>query len=268
MGLFDKFKKNNPAPSQSVQNVGFNSSDTSPVYSGNVVSLTKNPVLDKKISLRKEIILDEVKRSNISAKTARVVFVLDHSGSMTRMYRDGTVQDVLERIFPMAMCFDDNAELEFYWFDDSFKEFEPVTYDNLDGYVQKVILSQNDRFRGTYYAPVMNEILNRYGKTMKMDIPTFVIFITDGASSDKKAAKEALIEASHYNIFWKFVGIGSTSFEFLERLDDLKGRFIDNANFININNLSKISDNELYSYLLTEYNDWLSLCRSHGIRVD
>ena len=101
-----------------------------------------------------------------------------------------------------------------------------------------------------------------------MSIPTFVLFITDGANSDKAAAKAVLTEASRYNIFWKFLGIGKTSFEFLEKLDDLKGRYIDNANFININDLGALSDNTLYSYLLTEYNDWLSLCRSHGIRVD
>lgn len=229
------------------------------------VSLTKNQELNKKISLRKEIFLDEVKKSNISADTARVVFVLDHSGSMRTMYKDGTVQDVLERIFPIAMCFDDNAEMEFYWFDSIFKELEPVNYSTIDGYVNKVILSKKDHFGGTCYAPIMNEILNRYAKKEPMNIPTFVIFITDGNNSDKAAAKAVLTEASRYNIFWKFVGIGDEKFDFLNRLDNLKGRYIDNANFINISNLSSISDNELYSQLLTEYNDWLELCRSHNI---
>ena len=229
------------------------------------VSLTKNKELNKKISLRKEIFLDEVKKSNISADTARVVFVLDHSGSMRTMYKDGTVQDVLERIFPIAMCFDDNAEMEFYWFDSIFKELDPVNYSTIDGYVNNVILSKKDHFGGTCYAPVMNEILNRYAKKEPMDIPTFVIFITDGNNSDKAAAKSVLTEASRYNIFWKFVGIGDEKFDFLNRLDNLKGRYIDNANFINISNLSSISDNELYSQLLTEYNDWLELCRSHNI---
>ena len=100
-----------------------------------------------------------------------------------------------------------------------------------------------------------------------MNIPTFVVFITDGANSDKADAKKALINASNYNIFWKFVGIGKAKFDFLEKLDNLKGRLIDNANFVNFNNIGVISDNELYAQLLTEYNDWLALCRSHGIPV-
>ncbi|MBQ5566107.1 MAG: VWA domain-containing protein [Clostridia bacterium] len=231
------------------------------------VSLTKNDALNKKISLRKEIILDEVKKNNIQAATARVVFVLDHSGSMRNMYKDGTVQDLLEKIFPMAMCFDDNAELEFYWFDSTFKELEPVTYANLDGYVQKIILSQQDHFGGTCYAPIMNQILKRYGKKNKAYIPTFVIFITDGANSDKAKSKEILTEASKYNIFWKFLGIGKEQFPFLEKLDTLTGRYIDNANFACVNDISSISDNQLYSLLLDEYNDWLNLCRTHNIPV-
>ncbi len=252
MGFFDKFNSTNK---------------TSQTPVNQPVNQTASVDLRKKVSLRKDIILDEVKRNNITATTARVVFVLDHSGSMMTMYKNGTVQDVLERIFPMAMCFDDNAELEFYWFDNIFKEFEPVTADNLEGYVQKVILSKKDHFGGTCYAPIMTEILNRYGRKEPMNIPTFVIFITDGANSDKPAAKRAITEASRYNIFWKFVGIGNAKFDFLENLDNLTGRFIDNANFVNFSNISSISDNELYAQLLDEYNDWISLCKSHGIPV-
>ena len=226
-----------------------------------------NAELAHKISLRKELVLDEVKKQNISVNTARVVFVLDHSGSMRTMYRDGTVQDLLERIFPIAMHFDDNAEMEFYWFDSVYKELDPVNCSNIEGYVRNVILSRNDHFGGTNYAPVMTEILNRYAKRDPAEIPTFVIFITDGNNSDKRAAKDILTEASKYNIFWKYVGIGHEKFEFLEKLDDLKGRYIDNANFINVSDLAAIDDKSLYALLLEEYADWLALCRSHNIPV-
>ena len=232
------------------------------------INLTKNAELNKKISLRKEIVVNEFKRQRISIDTARVVFVLDHSGSMRTMYRDGTVQDVLERIFPVAMHFDDNAEMEFYWFDSLYKELDPVNYDTIDDYVQRVILSKNEHFGGTNYAPVMQELLNRFTIREPAKIPTFIIFITDGNNADKAATKQVLTEASKYNLFWKFIGIGDERFEFLQKLDELKGRFIDNANFVSINNISAIDDAELYSLLLTEYNDWLGLCKSNGIPVE
>lgn len=228
-------------------------------------NIISNAELAKKISLRKELVIDEVKKKNISVNTARVVFVLDHSGSMRTMYKNGTVQDLLERIFPIAMHFDDNAEMEFYWFDSVYKELDPVNCKNIENYVQNVILSKNDHFGGTSYAPIMTEIMNRYVKREPSNIPTFVIFITDGNNSDKKATKDVLTEASKYNIFWKYVGIGDEKFEFLEKLDELKGRFIDNANFINVSDLNAIDDKRLYDYLLEEYGDWLELCRSHGI---
>lgn len=224
-----------------------------------------NTQLAKKISLRKELVIDEVKKQNISVNTARVVFVLDHSGSMRTMYKDGTVQDLLERIFPIAMHFDDNAEMEFYWFDSVYKELDPVNCKNIEGYVQNVILSKNDHFGGTNYAPIMTEILNRYVRREPSNIPTFVIFITDGNNADKKATKDVLTEASKYNIFWKYVGIGDERFEFLAKLDELKGRFIDNANFINVSDLGAIDDKSLYKLLLDEYGDWLELCRNNGI---
>ena len=252
MGIADIFKKKT-SPKEKV-----NSLDS---------AFTKNEALNKKISLRKELVEKTVHKKSISSNSARVVFVLDHSGSMTHLYRNGTVQDVLERIFPIAMHFDDNAEMEFYWFDNLFKELAPVNYDNIDGYVQNVILSGKEHFGGTNYAPVMKEVTDRYGKDNPMDIPTFVVFITDGNNADKRDAQNVITEASRYNIFWKFVGIGNERFDFLEKLDTMNGRFIDNANFIKISNISQISDEELYELLLDEYNDWLKLCRTHGIKV-
>ncbi len=254
MSLLSIFKNKNAMPQQ--------------LDNSEPINLTKNAELNKKISLRKNIVSNEIKHQNISVKTSRVVFVLDHSGSMRQMYKDGTIQDVLERMFPIAMCFDDNAEMEFYWFDSIYKELEPVNYSTIDNYVERVILSKKDHFGSTCYAPVMNEIFNRYAKLNPMKIPTFVIFITDGNNSDKKASKDVLTEASKYNIFWKFAGIGNEKFEFLEKLDNLTGRFIDNANYVNINDISYIDDKTLYSKLLEEYSDWLKLCREKRIPVD
>lgn len=58
-------------------------------------------------------------------------------------------------------------------------------------------------------------------------------------------------------IFIQFVGIGNERFRFLEKLDDLDGRYVDNANFFSISDINKIQDHELYSLLLKEYPQWL-----------
>ena len=33
---------------------------------------------------------------------------MDYSGSMSTLYRDGIVQELVERLFPLALEFDDN----------------------------------------------------------------------------------------------------------------------------------------------------------------
>ena len=62
-------------------------------------------------------------------------------------------------------------------------------------------------------------------------------------------------------IFIQFVGIGKESFSFLERLDELSGRFLDNAGFMHVNDIATVKDNELYDRLLNEFPDWLSKAR-------
>ncbi len=257
MGLFSKWKNKatiTPAPDT------FVALEPSPK-----IVLTKNEALNHKIDLRKQAIAVELERSHISLQEARVVFVLDHSRSMAPLYKNGTVQDTLERIFPLALTFDDNGEMEFYLFDTLFKELDSVNAGNIDGYTEAVIWPNHGKYGATCYAPVIEAITERYGKKQPSRLPTLVVFITDGNNSDKKAAKEAITIASHYNIFWKFVGIGDEKFEFLQKLDTMGGRFVDNANFVEINDISEISDPTLYGLLLEEFGDWLGLCREHNM---
>ncbi len=227
------------------------------------LDLNKN--LLKEIEDRKSIVVEEKKKRNISIDIAKVVFVLDHSRSMSTLYTNGTVQRTLERIFPLAIQFDDNSEMEFYLFDTLFKELDTITTENIEDYTSEVIMKKRGVYGATNYAPIIEEITERYTKKEKSKTPTFVIFITDGNNADKRAAKEALVKASFFNIFWKFVGIGDEKFEFLEKLDNMAGRFIDNANFIAIKDLNLIKDKSLYSMLFEEFNEWLKLCKDNDM---
>lgn len=169
---------------------------------------------------------------------------------MRPLYKDGTVQNTLERICPVALRFDDDGEMQFYLFDTVYQELDPVSLKNLDGYTENVILKKMGKYGQTRYAPAMNTILHRYAEKEPSPILTFVIFITDGDNSDKSASKQSLIAAPEHNIFWKFVGIGKEIFPFLEKLDDLDGRCVDNANYISIPDLNAIKDETLYECLM------------------
>ena len=58
-------------------------------------------------------------------------------------------------------------------------------------------------------------------------------------------------------MFYQFIGIGSSDFDYLEKLDDLDGRKVDNTAFLKFQDLTSLSDDELYSALLEQYPQWL-----------
>jgi len=95
--------------------------------------------------------------------------------------------------------------------------------------------------------------------------PVFVIFITDGNNSDKKESTDLITHLSKSSIFFQFVGIGKQTFPYLRKLDDLPNRFLDNAGFMHINDISLIDDSVLYENLLNEYPEWLKEATEKGI---
>lgn len=208
-----------------------------------------------KIDLRKKEVAMCLKNTNISK--ARVAIVIDCSGSMKELYENGQVQDVVERILPIALNLDDNKELDMWIFSYNSKKLKNVTESNLCDYTKKHVIPHVD-YGGTNYQPVMKDIVHEYVDKNPINYPSYVIFITDGDNSDRSSTTELIIESSKYNIFWQFVGIGNNDFNYLKSLDTMTGRFVDNANFFEIENLSKISDSELYSKLLTEFPSWIT----------
>lgn len=232
------------------------------------LDLTKNiPDTAAGISLKKSVIsLDKSlisleKKSGFSfdGHRAKVAVVMDYSGSMSHLYRDGSVQKVLTRLMPLALRFDDNGELDVWLFHESFYRIESMTLNNFDNFVNNEITRKGYRMGCTSYAPVLEDVLHKYfvEDVATSDIPTFVIFITDGANDDKRATDKIIQESSYKNIFIQFVGIGADRFDYLEKLDDLTGRPVDNTGFIKVSDMSSVSDEGLYEMLLDQYPDWL-----------
>lgn len=226
----------------------------------------------QKLDIRKKIIFDLSKSKGIENQKAQIVLCMDYSGSMSSMYFSGFVQDVLERIVPVAMQFDDNQEFELYLFQNKcFKHKNNVTVKNVSGFIEREITGRY-QMAGTSYAPPIEQITKEFSskggffsKKGPMDLPVYVIFITDGQNDDKSDTERALREASNHGIFFQFIGIGREQFTFLESLDNLSGRLIDNANFIKIQDLKNTSDDKLYADLLGEFPLWLPLAKSNNL---
>lgn len=195
-------------------------------------------------------------KPQLQGLTSRVGVVLDYSGSMSKLYKNGTVQAVLERLFPLALQFDDNGEMEFWIFDDNFHRLKNININNYYGYVNNNILGKY-QMGCTNYAPVLKDVQKKYVKEEPLNLPNYIIFITDGNNGDKAAAKTVIKEMSKDPIFIQFVGIGNEKFDFLKKLDNIDDRYVDNANFFALPDIVNIQDNQLYSLLLNEYPQWL-----------
>ncbi|MCB1771594.1 MAG: VWA domain-containing protein [Candidatus Competibacteraceae bacterium] len=221
------------------------------------------------IDLRKRIV-DLSKKAafaankhGIEGQRAQVVLVLDISASMNALYKTGVVQRVIERILGLAVTFDDDGQIDLLLFGTHAYRLPPVTLDEIDGYVERVILSQYKIREATNYAPPLRLIRDQY--PLPQPAPVFVIFLTDGANADKPASADTLRELSAQPVFVQFVGIGKEDFPFLHKLDELPGRFIDNAGFMPVNDIDVIKDAELYDRLLNEFPQWLKAARENGI---
>lgn len=260
MGIFDGlFGKKNQGTQASSTSVQHN------VQLGGL-NLTKEQAVQK-LNLRKEAFQICLTKKSLTNTVARVAVAMDKSGSMSLLYKDGTVQAVIERLLPSALKFDDDGSLDMWLFADRAKRLDPITESEFYDYVRREILDkrENGFWGGTKYAPVINDIVRKYTVEEPSILPTFVIFITDGENSDKDEAKRAVKEASKHNIFFQFIGIGDERFTFLKTLDTMEGRTVDNANFFEVNDINHISDEKLYDLLLNEFPSWVIEAKKIGI---
>lgn len=252
MGLFDKLfgkKDVNTVATTVAQNP-----TPAPVAAAPVMKLD----MSKHAENLNTVLIDMSKsgKTNMSNHTARVAVAMDYSGSMSGMFRNGAVQDVITRLLPIALKFDDNGELESWLFSEGHERLAPVTASNYEGYVRNVMMRARMNMGGTNYAPALKDIVKCYKNT---SVPAFIMFITDGDNWDEYETNAIIRELSNYNMFVQFVGIGNgCSFSYLRELDNLSGRKHDNTGFIAVSDMNKLDDKQLYTELLRPYNEWLN----------
>ena len=238
------------------------------------ISLSKDKVnLEKHVVNLSKCVVDLSKRSgvNLGSTRAKVVVVLDYSGSMSMLYRNGTVQRTLNRLVPLGLTFDDNGSIDVYLFSNSFKKLDDLNLMNYENYVDTVVSSSSMSMGGTCYAPVLKAIIE--GETKQKGFlfrkteyippivdggdPTFILFITDGENSDCNNTDSVIRNSSGMNVFIQFIGIGNENFNYLQKLDDMPGRVRDNTGFSKMESLDNAPDQVLYINILDQFAKWL-----------
>ena len=216
----------------------------------------------KLVSLAKPLGV-ELKKRNLETLVARVGLVMDISGSMTARFKNGTVQEIVNKTLPLAVQFDDDGELDCWYYGTTARRMDSVNLDNYTKAVPKEWKQLMLELGGCNNEPVvLRMVLDTYRDTK---LPVYVLFITDGGVSKKSEIQKIITEASKLPIFWQFVGVGGSGYGILEKLDSMKGRYVDNAGFFALDDFKKVSNEELYARLLEEFPKWLKAIRDKGM---
>ncbi|WP_347902894.1 VWA domain-containing protein [Pseudomonas purpurea] len=226
--------------------------------------------LEKKVAAAAPALVSLAKKAQISLEKAkltdvkaRVGLVLDASGSMTGQYSGGHVQEVINRLLPLAVHFDDDGALDCWAFGAKPCQLSSVTLGNYQDYVNQDNggwKKWNVGSRVNDEPKAMRQVIDYY-KNSGDRTPIYVLFISDGGVHENRAITKLMKEAAKLPIFWQFVGLGGSGYGILEKLDDMDGRVVDNCNFFALDNLNDISEEQLYDQLMEEFPDWLKAAR-------
>ncbi|MEQ8145788.1 VWA domain-containing protein [Streptomyces sp. OP7] len=238
----------------------------------------------KRLSLRKEQVAVSLRKHGASEVTARVILVLDASGSMSFLYTKGVVADVVERMAAVAAQLDDDEEMQAWTFATNPARLPDLRLGDLPEWLRLHVrvgeISLFRRKRKKTLDPsqvdmrdvgIQNEEqkviaeVRAFVRDRPSTDPTLVLFFSDGGVYRNADIEAQLRQAVEEPVFWQFVGLGRANYGVLERFDTLPGRRVDNVGFFSVDDISTVPDAELYDRLLSEFPQWIRAARAAGI---
>ncbi|WP_406272666.1 VWA domain-containing protein [Nocardia sp. NBC_00881] len=223
-----------------------------------------------KLDLRKREVAKVLIDKDAFGIRARVVLVIDKTGSMNRQYRDQVVHRVVQRMIPVATQLDDDGTLEAYLYARFFVKLPDIEVEHGDEWAQTFLHLSGTHADIDYDGiggrndelPIMRDIID---SLRPGDRPTLVLFFTDGGFANKREIAALMREASRLPVFWQFIGLGLANYGLLRSLDEMADRVVDNAGFFALDDIDQVDDARLYARLLGEFPDWLRAARVAGI---
>lgn len=238
----------------------------------------------KRLSLRKGQVAVSLSKHGASGVTARVILVLDASGSMSFLYSKGVVADVVERMAAVAAQLDDDGEMQAWTFASNPARLPDLRLGELPEWLRlhvrvgEISLFRRGRKKGLHPEQVDMRAVGIQNEEQKViaevrafvrdnpaTAPTLVLFFSDGGVYRNAEIERELREAVEEPVFWQFVGLGRSDYGVLERFDTLPGRRVDNVGFFAVDDISTVPDPELYDRLLSEFPSWITAAGRAGI---
>ncbi|MFF8772666.1 VWA domain-containing protein [Kitasatospora sp. NPDC015120] len=239
----------------------------------------------ERLSLRKRQVAVSLEKHGAAGMVARVVLVLDASGSMSALYARGVVADVVERMVAVAAQLDDDGTMQAWTFASNPARLPDLRVGDLPEWLQHVRVGQlaglfGRRRRagrlpdgqvdmkavgvGNEEQKVIAEV-REHVRRHPAGAPTLVLFFSDGGVYRNAEIERELRASVEEPVFWQFVGLGRSDYGVLQRFDELPGRRVDNVGFFSVDDISTLPDPELYDRLLSQFPRWVVAARRAGI---
>ncbi|RYX80087.1 VWA domain-containing protein [bacterium] len=256
----------------------------------------KKVALDKKMEQQAPGLVSLAKKATVSLQkagldnhTAKVALCLDISGSMSSFYDSGKIQKFAEKVLALGTRFDDDGSIDIFLFGARAHDVGEMTVSNFSNFIAG-IRRQYPLEGGTNYGEAMKIIRSHYfgqagqrSQPLSQKIPIYVMFLTDGQTMDTSVTRQQVQSSSYEPLFWQFMGLGkskkdimssgggfwarafASDFAFLEELDTMGNRYVDNANFFSVSDPDVLPDEQLYDLLMSEYPQWVRQAPGKGL---
>lgn len=208
-----------------------------------------------------------LEKANLTHVKARVALVLDASGSMNSQYSKGRVQEVVNRLLPLAVHFDDDGSIDCWAFGAKPQKLSAITLANFKDFINTDNYGWRDWDLGSRIndePKVMEQVISYYLNCGDRS-PVYVLFISDGGVHENRKITQLMTDAAKLPLYWQFVGLGGRGYGILEKLDDMKGRLVDNCGFFALDDLHQVTEEQLYDQLMEEFPSWLKEAKAKGI---
>ncbi|MGW0869915.1 VWA domain-containing protein [Streptomyces sp. NPDC002740] len=202
-----------------------------------------------------------LEKTGLVGHRAAVQLVLDHSGSMSGFYADGSVQRLADQALGLSVNLDDDGTVPLIFFGSYVEQYDDIRLDNYAGIIETT--HPKVHWGSTDYVAGMKAAIAEHQNSGATD-PGLIIFQTDGEPDERWAVERLLKRASKLPIFWAFIGFGGRV-SFLEKLNDLRGRKVDNASFFHAADPHAVTDEQLYDGIARQYAQWITAARAAGI---
>ncbi len=174
------------------------------------LNIDKAPNIEKLVRKAAPI----VEKYGLAGKPARTALVIDASGSMRPFYEGGQVQELVDRAAALAALFDDDGQLDMFPFHSNGYMYGSVAPVEASKVVQEMI--RKTGYGGTDYAEAFEKLHDFYwpkaGSKLEPVVeklpPVYAIFVTDGATDNKRRAIDMIRRLSFRPCFVQAISLG------------------------------------------------------------